>query len=139
MPRPKNIHAVATRASIASLWAMAETHNTVQILLPSYSACLNIRNKLYAHRAALRKQAAALVGIEASHLDSFKFSFQQLEVETQEPQQPKWLFTISFEVEVEFELILPEGVTEAELSEYNFDTPLQYDDVVSTIELDTPL
>lgn len=135
--RPKNIHAVATRSSIASLWAMAETHNTVQILLPSYSACLNIRNKLYAHRAALRRQAAALVGIEASHLDAFKFTFSLLEHDTEHPG--KWLFTISYEVEVEFELILPDNITEEELSEYSFDTPLQYDDVVSTIGLDTDL
>ena len=127
MARPSNIHAVATKSSIAALWAMAETHGSVSILLPSHVACINIRNKLYAHRNALRKQAAAHVGIEASHLDSFKFQYAQLDGD----HEFKWMFTISYDVEVEFELILPEGITEDELSSYEFDTPLHYDDAVS--------
>lgn len=117
MARPRNIHAIATKASIASLYAMAESRGFVQIRVKSEADCYNIRNRLYAHRAALRKTAHAVTGIAGSSLDSFKFSWEpEYAEETGEtdfggprPTTGNYIFTIDSEgATVEFDLLIPE-------------------------------
>lgn len=116
MPLQPAVRAVATRDSIANLWAMAEATGSVTIRVASKRHCYLIRNKLYKHRATLRKNSHALQGIEASHLDGFKINYweetqwEQIVGDLQSHNVPtgQWLLTISYDEMVEFELLLEE-------------------------------
>lgn len=123
MPRVSQFHAVATAASIASLYGMAEAQGEVQILVKDRHACLLIRNKCYAHRTKARKQNSSINGIAASHLDAFEFSYG----EYPDDAQGRWFFRISYEQIVEFEILIPDGVEDSELPE--FDTLCEHSDV----------
>jgi len=116
MPQPRYLKAITTKASITSLWAAAEIHGEITVRLADKRACYAFRNKLYAHRSALRKAAHAHVGVEASNLDGFKISYRE-ELEWREvegslnsAERPtgKWLLTIAYEELVEFELLIPD-------------------------------
>lgn len=120
MTRPPNIHAIATRDSIANLWLLAERDGEVTIRTSSERACINIRNRLYKHRESLRKQNAALQGVHASHLDNFKFTFKAETEGEHRVMTGKWLLTITYDEIVEFELLLPENY-QGELP--SFDVP----------------
>lgn len=132
MPSVPNIRAIATKESIATLWAMAEQQGEVTIRVASRHACYLIRNKLYKHRAYLRKQAQAHVGVEASHLDGFKITYREEDEAT-----GKWFLTISYDDVVEFELILPDDFDLSTLP--HFDTALAEDDDWKEIEDDAAI
>lgn len=111
MTRIAASRAIATKTSIAALWAYAESQGTVTIRLSSRAAAINIRNKIYAHRAALRRATAAHTGIEASHLDVFTFELVEEFVDGADGYPiptSRWLFTITLDLVVEFELLLPD-------------------------------
>lgn len=103
MPRVPLLRAVTTKDSIANLWTLAELHGEVTIQVPSKQAAYNVRNKLYAHRAMLRKQALAHTGTLASHLDGYSFELGP------SPDDPdKHYLKITAHVLIEFELIIPD-------------------------------
>lgn len=104
MPRVARHRAVATRDTIQNLWAMAERDGECTIRLHSREDCMNVRNKLYAHRSRLQKHAAAHVGVQASHLDNYTFHF--------EPKEDGWYFTICASPPIEFDLIVPDDMPE---------------------------
>lgn len=108
---------LTTKDSIASLFAMAEQYGEITIRLWSQDHCYKVRNQLYKHRAAARKSAKALTGLEASHLDGFGFEYREEfayhpsadGLDTNYQPTGKWLFTITYNLQIEFELLLPEG------------------------------
>ena len=102
MTRPATIRAIATKDSISNLFAIAEANGTAQVRVMGSSAFYRLRNACYAHRTSLRRSALALQGIEASHLDAFKFDYRLEE-------DGYYYFTISYDVIVEFEFIVPES------------------------------
>lgn len=106
---------LTTKDSIAGLFALAEEHGEITIRLGSKDHCYKVRNQLYKHRAAARKAAKALTGLEASHLDGFGFEYREEVTHYPCPDdlsshyQPTghWLFTITYNLQIEFELLLP--------------------------------
>lgn len=126
MPAVPRLRAIATKDSVANLFAMAETDGEVIIRVDSENACLRIRNQLYKHRTGLRKQSHNLLGIEASHLDGFKFSFWREVAPTLENPYElvptgKWSLRIAYDVQIEFELLLPD--------DYDLDTLPHFDTI----------
>lgn len=116
MARPTNIRAITTRDSIANLWSLAESQGEVTIYVADERAAYLTRNKLYAHRTRLRRQSMAHVGIEASHLDGFGFAYGLLN-----PDDPtgKWYLTITYDIIIEFELVVPEGLSPDQLPHFD--------------------
>jgi len=100
--RPPNYRAIATKASIQSLFAIAEAEGEVSIWVDTEHACTVIRRKCYAYRAQLRKGNVSLTGMETSAFDSYTFPYAQDNI------SGRWKFTITANEEIEFELILPE-------------------------------
>lgn len=114
MTRPKTIHAIATKGSIESVYILAEQHGEAVIRLRDRESCLRFRNAMYKYRSKIRKTSAEVFGINSSHLDKFNFSFQP---EHDFDGQPtgKWIFTVAYDDFFEFEILLPETLTEQEL------------------------
>lgn len=135
MPRIPQVHAVASKASITSLWTMAEAEGEVIIRVASRHHAYLIRNKLYAHRAQLRKAAGAVTGIEVSHLDGYKISYWEEELfgegGNSEPSG-KWILRIALDEQVEFELLLADDFA-GEIP--HFDTnPVKDDEIIGVID-----
>ena len=101
-PSPQS--AIATRDTVASLWAAASAQGEVTIRLPSQHACLVTRNKLQAHRAALRKQAQSHTGFAASAYDKFKVLYRQ-EIDFNLYPTGYWLLQITPNDYLQFELL----------------------------------
>lgn len=101
--RTPNHRAIATKASIQTLLALAEVDGHVRILVESRHACEVIRRKIYAHRAQLRKSNEALTGVATSSYDGFTFPFGELGDDS-----GKWWFEITDSETIEFELVLPD-------------------------------
>lgn len=121
MVRPTAARAIATKTSIDALWATASAQGEVTIRVDSHHHLMTIRQRLYAHRGALRKQSAAHLGIEASHLDGYKISYWP---ETQGPVETgRYFLRIAYDSVVEFDLILPDGTDMEDLP--HFDTTLE--------------
>ena len=115
-PSPtSNPRYLTTKDSIAGLFALAEERGEITIRLGSQDHCYKVRNQLYKHRAAARKAAKALTGLEASHLDGFGFEYQEEfayhpstdGLDTNYHPTGRWLFTITYNLQIEFELLLP--------------------------------
>lgn len=104
MPRVSNFRAIATKASIASLFAMVEVDGEIEIHVASEHAAYTIRNRCYAYRSKLRKSNLATTGLEASTYDGVEFSYGPVPGHPEE----KWWFKLTYEAVVEFELIVPE-------------------------------
>lgn len=108
MTRPRNIHAIATKASIDAVLATAEQLGELITRHESETACIRFRNALYKRRARERKNAAELLGVSASPLDRFSFRFHPEEAPAGSGQlSGKWLFIISYEDAFKFEVLLP--------------------------------
>lgn len=128
MSRPRNIHAIATKASIDAALATAETLGELVTRHDSEAACLRFRNALYKRRSRERKNAETLLGVAASPLDKFHFRFypetrDTRHCDTSFDSEPtgKWLFIISYQDSFEFEILLPE------LSDEEFDALPSFD------------
>lgn len=117
MPRSRLVKAVATKDSIANLWALTELQGEVTIHINGRREAYLIRNKLYAHRAQLRKMAATHTGVEASTLDGYKITYGPFEPAGDDP--PKWWLTISHHDIVEFELVVDDDVEEAAIPHFD--------------------
>lgn len=105
MPRVSNFRAVATKASIASLFAMVEVDGEVELHVASEHAAYTIRNRCYAYRSKLRKANLEVNGLALSSYDGVEFSYGPI------PDHPeeKWWFRLTYEIVVEFDLIVPEN------------------------------
>ena len=106
MPAVPLFRAVATKASIANLWALAEADGEVTIFTDSEYKILQIRNKLYAYRSRLRKNNLSLTGVETSTLDGFGFEYGANRSATS-PDQAYYL-RITYGDEVEFTVLVAE-------------------------------
>lgn len=104
MPRVPLHRALATKASITALFAMAEAEGFVEVFVDSEAKAKLLRNKCYAWRSRIRKQGLALTSVETSPYDGYSFPIEY------DPPTGKWRFRIDSDEEVEFELIVEEGV-----------------------------
>jgi len=111
MPLPRHLRPITTKANITALFHMAEEHGEITIRLPDKRACYLTRNRLYKHRAELRKQSLAHTGVNASHLDGFKITYKPEGLEDRDSdgiwhRSEKYLLTIAYDQIIEFELML---------------------------------
>lgn len=104
MTRPKNSEAIATRDTIANLWALAAAKGEARLRVPSRSAAFNVRNKLHAFRAELRRQAQAHTGFHASSYDKFKVLHRE-ELDLNLAPTGYYLVSITTKDFIEFELL----------------------------------
>lgn len=118
---PSRQSSIATRDTIASLWAAASSKGEVTIRLPSFHACIVTRNKLQSHRAALRRQAQAHTGFAATAYDKFKVLYRQ-EIDFNLYPTGHWLLQITPNDYLQFEL-LPDR--RSERSAINPNTPTE--------------
>ena len=125
MPAVPQYKAVASKASIATLFAMAEIDGEARILVESEHACILLRRKCYAHRSQLRKSNISLTGLGISPYDSYTFPWRYLD------HLGKWEFTITSNELIEFELLIPddtafdisrfEFITDSDIPQFNLD------------------
>lgn len=124
MPRVKPSIAITTRDSIANLCALAEAEGSVILFPKSRQDCWNIRNKLYAHRAQLRRSAQQHTGYATSPLDDFKFKFGPIK-KCPVPVPPNihpqsYYFTITREDTVELTIARPRTYYHAPIDDFVF-------------------
>ena len=112
MPSVPSHRAIATKATIEILFAMAQADGECTIHLDSHHAALLVRRKCYAYRSQVRKNSRALTGIETSPFDAYTFPMGELE-------SGKWWLTITSSETVEFELIVPAD-TAFDVSKFEF-------------------
>lgn len=113
MPAVPTYRAIATKASVATLFAMAEADGEASVYLETEHACMVLRRRCYAHRSQLRKHNMALTGMGVSAYDSYTFPWQYCE------NLGKWKFTVTANELIEFELIVPED-TLFDISRFEF-------------------
>lgn len=119
MPSAPSHRAIATKATIATLFAMAEADGECSILVDSEHACTVIRRKCYAHRSQLRRGNLSLAGLETSPYDAFTFPYTHI------GEIGRWKFTITANETVEFELLVPEE-TGFDISRFEFLTDTDF-------------
>ena len=125
-----NRTAIATKTTALALLDMAEQHGEAQLLLPSERDCYKLRHRLYKIRTQLRKQSAALQGIEASPYDGYEFEYAFSE------EHQAWLFTIGFNLPMEIVILIPDWVKPEDLPA--FDVPEHDHEAVPSLEFNAP-
>lgn len=107
MPKTRLVKAITTKASIESLWAVAEANGEATIYTATEHACVLIRNKLYNHRSKARKSNARHMGVEASSLDRFTITYSHDPDRVKDP----WRLTITDQDIVEFTIEIDDDET----------------------------
>lgn len=112
MPRIPFSRAIATRDSVANLFAHAERHGEAIVLLPSEAACYRMRNALYGAVSKSRRHARELTGSGKGMYDDFAYSFFPYEG-LDEAYSGWYQFLITHSKLVEFILLVPDWYDEA--------------------------
>lgn len=108
-----NRNAIATETTCAALFAMAEEWGEAIIWLPSEHQCVLLRNRLYKHRARMRKNAGKVTGVEASAYDGMTFTYSQV--------GDQWRFICAFDIPMVLTIEIPDWVKPEDLPP--FDVP----------------